>query len=65
MSSITIKMRDGTVKDFPHVGRGGGSYTKRIEYKGNFVIIIDEYDKQTAIPTDLVQEVIVTEPSRW
>lgn len=58
--NIKIIMRDGTVKDFPHVGRNGGSYTKEIEYKSAMTIVIDEWGKRTAIPNDLIAEVQTT-----
>lgn len=51
-------MRDGTVKDFPHKGRPGGSYTKSIKYEGAFAIIVDEWYRQTAIPSDLIDEIL-------
>lgn len=58
MANIIIKMRDGTVKEFKHVGRPGGSYTKSLRYEPGFVVITDEYHKQTAIPTELIAEVV-------
>lgn len=64
MSSITVIMKDGTKKEFPHEGRPGGSYTKRLRYEPGFVVVTDEYYKQTAIPTDLIQEVKEW-PERW
>lgn len=64
MSNIKIKMRDGTVKEFSHQGRAGGSYTKRLKYEGGMVVITDEWGKKIAIPMDLVEEV-VEEPTRW
>jgi hypothetical protein len=64
MASIKIKMKDGTVKDFPHTPRPGGSYTKTIKYVPGFVVITDEYYRETAIPTDLIEEVI-TIPDRY
>ena len=51
-------MKDGTIRDFPHTGRAGGSYTKSVKYEGGMVIIEDEYYKRTAIPIIDVQEVI-------
>jgi hypothetical protein len=57
MANITIKMKDGSVKDFPHVGRSGGSYTKSIRYEGAFAIVTDEYDNETAIPVQDIEEV--------
>ncbi len=66
MSDITIKFRDGTERTFKHEGRAGGSYTKSTHYKGSFIVIEDEWGKETAFPAELVAEVI-TEPShgRW
>lgn len=61
MASITIKMKDGTVKDFPHQGRAGGSYTKRIRYEGGFAIITDEWHDETAIPSADIAEVNVSQ----
>ena len=65
MSNVTIKLRDGTIRSFKHEGRSGGSYTKTISYEPGFVVVTDEYRKRTAIPTDLVAEVIVEELNRW
>ena len=59
MSSIVIKMKDGKIKKFPHEGRPGGSYTKRIRYEGNFAIIKDEWGKEIAIPSDDIAEIEV------
>lgn len=64
MSSIVIKMKDGTVRNFPHEGRAGGSYSKSVKYEGVFVVIEDEYHKRIAIPASDVAEVIET-PERW
>ncbi len=64
MSSIVIKMRDGSERRFPHEGRGGGSYTKHLRYEPGFVVIIDEYNHQTAIPAELIAEISET-PVRW
>jgi len=55
--NIKIHMKDGTVKDFPHEGRPGGSYTKTLRYVPGFVVITDEWYKETSIPTDLIAEV--------
>ena len=65
MSNITITMRDGTVRDFPHKGRSGGSYTKSVRYEGGMVIVCDEWDHETAIPMDLVAEVVTTPNRSW
>lgn len=64
MPTITIKMRDGTVRVFKEVGRAGGSWTNSVRYELGFVIHVDEWKNETAIPTDLVQEVDVTHHDR-
>ena len=64
MSSITVKMKDGTTREFKHEGRPGGSYTKTIKYEGGFAIIRDEYDGRIAIPAGDIAEVI-ERPVRW
>ncbi len=63
-TSIKIFMKDGKVKNFPHVGRHGGSYTKSIKYQGSFAIVVDEDYNETAIPVDLISEIKVTH-DRW
>lgn len=66
MANVKIIMRDGTVRDFPHVGRAGGSYTKRVTYEGAFVIVTDEWDKAFAFPASEVREVQETsERGHW
>jgi hypothetical protein len=60
MASITITMKDGTIRSFPHEGRAGGSYTKSVRYEGGFVIVTDEWYKETAIPAEDVREVVKT-----
>ncbi len=64
MASITVKMKDGTIREFPHKGRAGGSYTKSVKYEGAFVVIEDEYYMRTAIPAADVAEVVEI-PVRW
>lgn len=64
MSSISVKMKDGTVREFPHVGRPGGSYTKHVKYEGMMVVIEDEYQTRTAIPVSDVAEVVEHQP-KW
>lgn len=59
MASITVIMKDGTKKEFPHQGRAGGSYTKTIKYEGGFAIIQDEWYNETAIPSSDIAEVKV------
>lgn len=57
MANITIKMKDGTVRDFPHERRPGGSYSKSVRYEPGFVVVTDEYYNETAIPAADVEEV--------
>lgn len=58
MSNVIVKMKDGTIRKFPHQGRSGGSYTKTVKYEGAFVIITDEYYVSTAIPSADISEVV-------
>lgn len=62
--NIKIKMKDGTVRDFKHEGRPGGSYTKTIRYEPGFVVITDEWYNETIIPSDDIAE-ITTTPVRY
>ncbi len=57
MASIKIIMKDGTVKDFPHEGRPGGSYTKKIRYEGCFAVVVDEWMDEIAIPAADIAEI--------
>ena len=63
MSSITIHMKDGTVRRFPHEGRAGGGYTKTLKYVPGFAVVEDEWGTRTAIPAEDIAE-IVEEPNR-
>lgn len=65
MASIFIKMKDGTTKSFPHEGRAGGSYTKSIRYEGAFAIVKDEWDCETAIPVNDIEEIDVKRDRHW
>ena len=60
MASIKITKRDGTVLDFPHRGRPGGSYTKTVRYVPGFVVVTDEWNHETAIPTADIEKVETT-----
>lgn len=57
MRQIDVHMRDGSVREFKHKGRPGGSYTVDVKYKDGMVVIEDEYHNTIAIPMDLVSEV--------
>lgn len=63
MSSIKVKMVDGSIREFRHEGRPGGSYTKRLSFEPGFVVITDEWYARTCIPERLVAEV-TEEPTR-
>jgi len=66
MSDIKIKMKDGTVREFLHEGRAGGSYTKRLRVEGAFAIVEDEWGKKTIIPAVDIEEIQETpEGGRW
>lgn len=60
ISNITVKMKNGTIRKFPHTGKPGGYYTKTVKYENGMVIIEDEYYKKTSIPIVDVDEVIET-----
>lgn len=62
MANITVKMKDGTIKEFKHEGRAGGSWTKSVKTENGFIIITDEWEKQTIIPAQDIIEVI-SEPT--
>ena len=54
-------MKDGTVRQFEHRGRPGGSYTVRLSYEPGFAVITDEYYTQVAIPAVDIAEIEVKE----
>lgn len=64
MPNITLQMKDGTTREFKHSPRAGGSYTNNIRYEPGFVVVTDEWYNETAIPTDLIQE-IKTRPNYY
>lgn len=61
---VTIKMKDGTVREFQERGRPGGSWTQTLKYEGGFAIVVDEWGDQTAIPSADIDE-IKTRSSRY
>ena len=65
MANITVKMKDGTKREFKHEGRAGGSYTKTVKFEAGFVIITDEWDERIAIPAADIAEVIEKPLRRW
>jgi hypothetical protein len=64
VSSIVVKFKDGSKREFPHRGRAGGSYSKSVKFEGGFVIITDEWYERAAFPAGDVSEVIET-PERY
>ena len=56
-TSIKVWMKNGEVKDFPHKGRPGGSYSKSIRYENGFVVIIDEWYNETVLPSEDILEI--------
>lgn len=65
MADITIRMKDGTVREFKHEGRAGGSYTKRMEFQGAFAIVVDEWGKRTSIPASDIAEITEIQQRGW
>ena len=57
-SRITIKLKDGTTREFVERGRAGGSWTIRVTFEGAFVIVTDEWDTRTVFPAADVAEVV-------
>lgn len=54
---ITIKMKDGTVREFKERGRAGGSWSQSLKYEGGFAIVVDEWGDQTSIPSADIDEI--------
>ena len=64
MSEVTIKLKNGNTRKFPRQGRSGGSWSNNVRYEGAFVIVRDEYGKETAFPALDVEEVTYESESR-
>lgn len=62
--NVTIKMKDGTVREFKERGRAGGSWTQSLKYEGGFAIVVDEWGDQTAIPSADIDE-LKTQSNRY
>jgi hypothetical protein len=60
MANIIVTMKDGTVRQFEHEGRAGGSYTKRLRHESGFVVIIDEWDNEIYIPAVDIEKIETT-----
>jgi hypothetical protein len=57
-------MKDGTVREFKHEGRAGGSFSKSVKFEGGFAIVTDEWYKKTAFPAQDIATVEDT-PDRY
>lgn len=65
MSNITVKLKNGQVREFQHEGRAGGSYTKRLSLESGFAVIEDEYGRRTIIPSEDIEEIFETPERTW
>jgi hypothetical protein len=65
MSSITIKLKDGTVREFPHTGRPGGSATKTLKLENGFATVTNEWDERTSIPAADIAEIVELPSHRY
>jgi hypothetical protein len=56
---FTVKMKDGTTREFREKGRGraGGSWTNSMRYEHGFVVFRDEWGAETSIPTEAIAEI--------
>lgn len=52
MRKIVVYLMDGTEKKFVHDHNHRSA--PRVAFEGNFVVVTDEYGKQTAFPSDKV-----------
>lgn len=64
MSSVRVRMKDGTLRSFSHEGRPGGSYSKTLSFDAAFAIITDEYGTRTCIPAADIAEITETPERR-
>ena len=53
---VIVTMKDGTKREFKDYGRSGGSYSQQIRYETAFLVIVDAYGEQTAIPVADIKE---------
>jgi hypothetical protein len=65
MSDIKIFFKDGSIREFKHEGRAGGSYSKHIKYEEAFVVIEDEWGTKTAFPALDIREIVEIPERRW
>ena len=57
MRLIRITFRDGTVKEWHHEGRSGGSYTKTLSLEPDWATVRDEYMSTESFPRDLIAKI--------
>ena len=57
MPDFTVKMKDGTTREFNERGRAGGSYINSMRYEPGVVVFRDEWGAEISIPTELIQEI--------
>lgn len=62
---ITIEMNDGEKKVFKPQGRAGGSFSIDVQYRGDWVVIIDEWYNETAFPASSVKQVNKQVDRNW
>ena len=64
MPHITIKFKDGAVREFKQETRPGGSYSNSVKYDNGFVVVTDVWGKRTAFPAEMIAEVEETPDRR-
>lgn len=57
MSDVIVRFKDGDEKVFVDRGAPGGSYSNKVLYEGEFVIVEDPYGNKTAYPAEEIKEV--------
>jgi len=66
MADITIKMKDGTTREFKEEARLGGSYCNSLSFDIGFVTVKDVWDRKTSLPSEDIKEIIQhSHHSRW
>jgi hypothetical protein len=60
MPNFTVKMKDGTTREFNERGRAGGSYINSMRYEPGFAVFVDEWGNSVSIPTELIMEITKT-----
>lgn len=65
MASYTVKMRDGSEREFPETSAPGGSYHTSLKMDGAFAVFQDAYGAQVIIPESLIAEISKRPERRW